>query len=66
MKGFSVTDETAFEPFFEVYETGYNEGWMLDAGLCGIDCKLRGTNVLWYIFHHHLPSLGVHVIGLIS
>ena len=32
-KGFSVTDETAFEPFFEVYETGYNEGWMLDAGI---------------------------------
>lgn len=30
---FSVTDESAFEPFFEVYEKGYTEGWMLDAGI---------------------------------
>lgn len=29
---FAVSDETAFVPFFKVYETGRNEGWMLDAG----------------------------------
>ena len=30
---FSMTGEDAFVPFFEIYETGYNEGWMLDAGI---------------------------------
>ncbi len=32
-KAFSVTDENAFVPFFEIYETGLKEGWMLDAGV---------------------------------
>ena len=30
---FAMTGEDAFVPFFEIYETGYNEGWMLDAGI---------------------------------
>lgn len=32
-KGFNVSGEDAFQPFFDIYETGYNEGWMLDAGI---------------------------------
>lgn len=31
--GFSVAGEDAFEPFFKIYETGYEEGWMLNAGI---------------------------------
>lgn len=31
--GFSVSGEDAFQPFFDIYETGYKEGWMLDAGI---------------------------------
>ena len=30
--GFSV-EEDAFVPFFKIYETGYKEGWMLNAGI---------------------------------
>jgi multiple sugar transport system substrate-binding protein len=30
-KKFSVTDKKAFEPFFEIYEKGLKEGWMLNA-----------------------------------
>lgn len=29
--GFSSDDPAMFEPFFQVYETGYKEGWMLKA-----------------------------------
>ena len=29
----SVSSEDAFLPYFEIYETGYEEGWMLDAGI---------------------------------
>lgn len=32
-KAFDVSGEDAFVPFFEVYEKGYAEGWMLDAGI---------------------------------
>lgn len=32
-QAFSVSGEDGFLPFFEVYETGYQEGWMLDAGI---------------------------------
>lgn len=31
--GFDVPGEDAFQPFFDIYETGYKEGWMLDAGI---------------------------------
>lgn len=30
-KGFVSDDSSMFEPFFQVYETGYQEGWMLKA-----------------------------------
>ena len=32
-KAFNVESSEAFEPFFQIYETGYTEGWMLDASV---------------------------------